>query len=67
MSNKIAACLLELKDSLFRHGEAYPGSRDRTKLSQWRDAFDYIRADIERLEHAGKNSPSDVSVSASQV
>jgi hypothetical protein len=37
-----------------KHSASYPGTSDRTKLSEWRNGFDSLKADVERLEYAQK-------------
>ncbi len=44
----------ELKQAVMKHSASYPGTSDRTKLSEWRNGFDSLKADVERLEYAQK-------------
>jgi hypothetical protein len=55
--SSIADRIRELKQAVAKHGAAYPGASDRTKLSEWRDGFGSLKADVERLEFAQKYQP----------
>jgi hypothetical protein len=57
MSSVIADRVRELKQAVAKHSAAYPGASDRTKLSEWRNGFDSLKADVERLEYAQKCQP----------